>query len=177
MASTAVVRNRGGYSDPDSDMVRDSEAFNEYQQRRLRVACQHIDGLLSAIEAILSASASKSPFPKYIADIPVAQRRRIEHGIARMRPQLLRALERNAIEVAPPSISAAHAIHSALTFAQIAVEELAPKHMRGYGEVSRRAALELDAIVSSLLELLADLDTCVNSGTGRELEGEQPHES
>lgn len=94
------VPNRGGYSDPDSGMVRDSETFNEYQQRRLRVACQHIDGLLSEIEAILSASVSKSPFPKYIADIPVAQRKRIEHGIARMRPQLLRVLERNAIEVA-----------------------------------------------------------------------------
>lgn len=49
--------------------------------------------------------------------------------------------------------------------------------MRGYGEVSRRAAFELDAIVSRLLELLADLDTCVNSGTGREIKGEQPHES
>lgn len=147
-------------------MTSDSETFNEYQQRRLRITCQHIDGLLSEIEAILGASDEKPPFPKYLPDLSAVQRKRIEHGIARLRAQLLQVLERNAIEVAPPSISAAHAIHSALTFAQIAVEELAPKRMRGYGEVSRRAAAELDHIVSKLLEQLSEMDADVNGGTG-----------
>lgn len=147
-------------------MVSDSETFNEYQRRRLRVTCQHIDGLLTEIETILGASDSKPPFPKYVTDLGAAQRKRLEHGLARMRAQLLQVLGRNGIEVAPPSISAAHAIHSALTFAQIAVEELAPKRMRGYGEVSRRAASELEHIVSGLLEQLSEMDADVNNGAG-----------
>jgi len=166
-----------GYSDPDSGMVSDPETFNPYQQRRLRVTCQHLDGLLSAMEKILSSSASKSPFPKYISDIPLTQRKRLEDGIARMRVQLLHVLESQGIEVELPSISAAYAIHSAMTFAQIAVEELAPKHMRGYGEVSQRAATELNHIVTRLLEQITELDRLVNDGTGAEREGEQPDES
>ena len=153
-------------------MVSRSETFNEHQQRRLRVTCQHIDSLLSEIETILSASRSKSPFPKYIADVSLPQREEIEHSIARMRTQLLHVLERQRIEVVPPSISAAHAIHSALTFAQIATEELAPKHMRGYGEVSRHAAVELDAIVGSLLRQIEELDVLAGSG-GSEVDASQ----
>jgi hypothetical protein len=139
-------------------MATDSETFNPHQQRRLRVTCQHIDGLLSEIETILSAAGSKSPFPKYLDDVGTTRRKRMEHGIAHLRAQLVRVLERQGIAVEPPSISARHAIHSALTFAQIAAEELGPKHMRGYGEVSRRAASELDGIVSGLLEQIAELD-------------------
>jgi hypothetical protein len=165
-----------GDSDPDFGMVRNSDTFNPHQQRRLRVTCQHIDGLLSRIEAVLSASSSKSPFPKYIPDIAPAQRRTIEDRIARMRDELLGVLEKQGIELEPPSISAKHAVHSALTFAQIAVEELAPKHMRGYGEVSQPAAAELNAIVSQLLERITALDTYVNDGTGREPGGQHPHE-
>ncbi|MBZ5628858.1 MAG: hypothetical protein LAO06_08330 [Acidobacteriia bacterium] len=157
-------------------MVSDPETFNQYQQRRLRIACRHLDGLLSAIEKILGSSASRTPFPKYISDIPLAQRKRLEAGIARMRVQLLHVLESQGIEVEPPSISAAYAIHSAMTFAQIAVEELAPKHMRGYGEISQRAAAELNDIVTRLPEQIAELDGLVDDGTGAEREGEQPDE-
>jgi hypothetical protein len=157
-------------------MVSDPETFNPYQQRRLRVTCQHLDGLLSAMEKILRSSASKSPFPKYISDIPLAQRKRLEDGIARTRVQLLRVLESQGIEVEPPSISAAYAIHSAMTFAQIAVEELAPRHMRGYGEVSQRAAAELNDIVTRLLEQIAELDRLVGDGAGAAREGDRPDE-
>ena len=165
-----------GFSDPDSGMVSDPETLNPHQQRRLRVTCQHLDGLLSAMEKVLSASASQSPFPKYIPDIPLARRKRLIDGIARMRVQLLHVLESQRIEVAPPSISAAYAIHSAMTFAQIAVEELAPKHMRGYGEVSQRAAAELNDIVTRLLEQITELDRLADDSTGAGREGGEPDE-
>ncbi len=68
-----------------------AETLNEHQRRRLLVTCQHIDGMLSELEAVLNQSASKSAFPKYVSDIPTAQRHTIDDYIARVRAQLKRA--------------------------------------------------------------------------------------
>lgn len=131
--------------------------LNESQQRRLSVTCSHIDGLLKDIEEVLNASASKSPFPKYVSDISPAQRRVIEDYIARFRAQLVRVLE--GMHVPPPTakISAVHSLYTALTFIDIAVEELKPRYMRGYGEVQERAQEELNGVVAELESLLRQL--------------------
>ena len=117
-------------------MPTNTDGLNEYQQRRLSVTCRYIDNLLTDIEAVLWASASKSPFPKYISDISPAQRRVIEDYIARIRSRLVRTLESQDILIEPPSIPATRALYMSLTFVDIWIEELRPKYMRGYGEVS-----------------------------------------
>ncbi len=50
--------------------------------------CQYADKLLSEIEAILVASQSKSPFPKFKPDISPAQAKVVQDYIARMRAQI-----------------------------------------------------------------------------------------
>ena len=135
--------------------------LNPHQQRRLRVSLQHADRLLSDIEQIVNSAASRSPFPKYIVDLNPVQRKTIEDYVSRIRARFVRVLEGQQIEPEPPSIPATRAIHSALTFIEIAVEELKPRHMRGYGEVPPRAAAELDGIVGELSALVQQLDRYV----------------
>jgi hypothetical protein len=62
-----------------------------------------------------------------------------------------------------------------LSFAQIAVVELEPKHMRGYGAVPKPAAAELNRIVSDLQKQIADLARHVDLGI-QGARGEQPRE-
>jgi len=153
----------------ESGEHRAPETLNPFQANRLRITCQYIDKLLSEIEEILDTAASKAAFPRYIPDILPAQRRTIEDYIARVRAQLIRILEGQAIAREKPSIPASRAVHVNLGAIDIAAEELKPKYMRGYGEVPENAATELNGIVGELSELIQRFDRYVSGGFGEDL--------
>ncbi len=143
--------------------------LNESQARRLRVTCQYVDRLLGEIEALLNAAASKAAFPKYIPDVSPADRRTIEDYIARIRAQLGRVLSGQGITPEPPEIPARRAVRANLTGIDIAVEELRPKYMVGFGAVDAGVAVELDGIVGEMRGLVARLDRYVAQGEGQDL--------
>jgi GTP-binding protein EngB required for normal cell division len=146
-----------------------SDALNEFQKRRLRITCEYIDKLLTDVETVLNQASSKTSFPRYHTDLSPAQRRTIEDYIARIRAQLLRILEGQDIAKEKPSIGTRHAIHVALTFVDIAAEELYPKYMRGYGAVPEKAVTDLNGIVGELRGLVSKLDRYVLEGVGEDL--------
>lgn len=153
-----------------SQPANSGHSLNEFQERRLRVTCQQIDKLLSTVEEVLNQASTKAAFPKYNSEIPSAQRRTIEGYVARIRAQLLRILEGQNIAKQAPTMSPTHAIHVALTFIEIAAEELYPKYMRGYGEVPEKAVTDLNGICGELLGLIRKLDQFVFQGAGDELQ-------
>jgi PII-like signaling protein len=133
-------------------------ALNDTQRLRLSVSCRYIDRLLGDIEKILHAAGSRSPFDKYIVDISPAQTRVLEDYIHRLRDQLLRSLAWQQLEPDAPTISATHAILTHLSFIDIAVEELRPRHMRGSGVVNDKVADELNGVVHELRSLLEGMN-------------------
>jgi GTP-binding protein EngB required for normal cell division len=144
-------------------------SLNESQARRLRVTCQYIDKLLSDVESVLNATASKAAFPRYSSDISPAQRRTIEDYIGRVRAQLVRVLEGQGIPKEKPQIPASRSVHVMLGAVDIAVEELKPKYMRGYGEVPDSVATELNGIVGELSGLVSRLDRYLSQAAGQDL--------
>ncbi len=132
--------------------------LNEYQARRLRVTCQHIDKLLCDIEAILHATSSKAVFRRFSQDVAPAQQRAIEDHIARLRAQLTRVLERHGLAPEQPAITASHAIRVIVGAIDISIEELKPQHMRGYGELTETAAKSLNDVVGELRVLASGLE-------------------
>jgi GTP-binding protein EngB required for normal cell division len=146
-----------------------SPGLNESQARRLRVTCQYIDKLLGDIESVLNATASKAAFPRYSSDISPAQRRTIEDYIGRVRAQLVRVLEGQGIPREKPQIPASRSVHVMLGAVDIAVEELKPKYMRGYGEVPESVATELNGIAGELSGLVSRLDRYLSQGAGQDL--------
>jgi GTPase Era involved in 16S rRNA processing len=143
--------------------------LNENQARRLRVSCQYIDRLLGEIEAILNAAGSGAAFPQYVPDVAPGARHTIEEYIARIRAQLHRVLEGQGIEPPPASIPAARAVRANLTAIDIAVEELKPLYMTGFGAVSPEIAVELNGIAGELRSLVVGLDRYVAGGAGQNL--------
>ena len=139
------------------------ESLNSNHARRLSVACRHIDKLLADMENALSVADSKRAFPEYLSDVTPAQRRAIEDYIARMRVQLGRVLDGQGIEHPEPFIPVSRCLHTALTFIGIAAEELQPRYMRGYGEISPSAATDLNRIASELMSLTTEFDDYVTS--------------
>jgi GTP-binding protein EngB required for normal cell division len=154
----------------DKAIAQGREALlNEFQARRLRVTCEYIDKLLEKVQEILHAGGSKAAFPPFIADITPAQSRTVEDYIARLRAQLVRVLDGQGIVRERPSIPASRAIHVALGAIDIAVEELKPHYMRGYGAVPEAAVTELNGIVGELRGLVSKLDRYLAGGAGQDL--------
>lgn len=147
-----------------------ANSLNANHERRLSVTCRHIDKLLSEMEGALNASASKLAFPQYVADIAPAQRRVIEDYITRIRAQLVRVLDGQGIERPGADIPVSRSLHAVLTFIDIAVEELKPEYMRGYGQVPAAAAVELNGIAGELRGLVNQLDQYVTLGSRENLQ-------
>ena len=131
--------------------------LNPSQRQRLLITCKHIDRLLGDIEATLNAAASKNAFPSYVGDITPIQRKTIEDCIARLRAQLLQVLARHSLAPEEPHISASHSIDVGLTFIEIAIAELDPHYMRGYGPVSKEGAADLHGVISELQSAVKEL--------------------
>jgi GTP-binding protein EngB required for normal cell division len=153
----------------DSQYIGKSTSLNEYQARRLRVTCQYIDKLLEHIEEILNTTTSKAAFPRYAADIVPVQCRTIQDYIARVRAQLVRVLNGQGIVPEKPSIPVSRAVHVLLLSIEIAVEELSPKDMRGYGAVPDSVATELSGIVGELTSLVHRFDRYLSEGLSEDL--------
>ncbi len=145
------------------------ETLNPYQGNRLRVTCQYIDKVLGEIEEILNTAKSKAAFPRYSDDVLPAQRRTIEDYIARVRAQLIRVLDGQGIDRGKPFVPASRALHVHLGAIDIAVEELKPEYMRGYGAVPENVARELNGIVGELSALVSRFDHYLSAGVGDDL--------
>src|ERR1700683_1019744 len=145
-------------------------SLNSNHERRLSVTCRYIDKLLADIESALNVSASKLAFPQYVPDLTSVQRRVVEDYINRIRAQLVRVLDGQGIERPRAEIPVSRTLHVTLTFVNIAVEELKPEYMRGYGEVPPQAAVELNGIAGELQGLVRQLDHYLMRGTGENLQ-------
>ncbi len=159
-------------ADEGSALHENSSTLNPSQRHRFMITCKHIDKLLGDIEQTLNASASRSVFPGYVEDIAPQQRKTIEDYIARLRGQLLQVLAGQSLAPEEPRISASHAIDVGLTFIEIAIAELAPHYMRGYGPVSAQGATDLEGVIKELQSTVKELHRYVlDSGSRRALAG------
>jgi hypothetical protein len=134
-----------------------SSTLNASQRQHLLITCKHIDRMLEEIAGTLNAAASQSVFPNYASDITPEQRKTIEQYVARIRSQLLQVLARESLAPEKPQISTAHAVDVALTLIEIAIAELAPHYMQGYGPVSQAGADDLHDIMAQLLSVSTEL--------------------
>jgi hypothetical protein len=124
--------------------------LNEHHQRRLLVSCQYMDRLLADIESVMTSGASLSPFPKYIQDLSEREKGLTTKLVATLRRQLLEMLIARGVDVPGPTISSRHSILTCLGYIAIALEELKPRYLKGYGPVPQSIAPDLHRSVEDL---------------------------
>jgi GTP-binding protein EngB required for normal cell division len=144
-------------------------SLNPSQARHLLVHCEHADQLLSEIENILTAAASKSPFPRYTVDVTPAQAKIVQDYIARVRAQLIRVLAGLDISPDGPKFGAIHSIRVTLAFIRIAIQEISPRYLAGYGEVPAALLPELNGLTTELEGLIDKLDGFLAQPVGEDL--------
>jgi GTP-binding protein EngB required for normal cell division len=144
--------------------------LNEAQRRHLLSNARYADQLLSDVEAILIASESKSIFPKYVPDVSPAQVKLIRNYITRFRDQLGRVMDGLGIVHQGPGFGSIHSIRVTLTFVRIAVQEMAPHYLEGYGKLRESAAPQLQGLCAELEGLLERMGGFLAEGSTADLQ-------
>jgi GTP-binding protein EngB required for normal cell division len=138
--------------------------LNESHRRSLSVTVQHIAGLLDDIERTLVAARNPSPFNPLVGDISPVQAGVIHDYIERARRALLAATERHGLDPAGSPVDARSAIGARTTMASIAVDEVRPRRLRGYGALDARLASEVDRTCDEIDRTIRDLSRFVSGG-------------
>jgi len=144
--------------------------MNDNHQRHLLVSFRHIDNLLSEAEHILATAGSASPFAEYTQDSTPVQRKVIHDYIQRVRTALGQAMTDLALPRPAPVCGAWWAAQNHVTFAVIAVAEMEPKRMRGYGALSEADGKAIDCIVAELNAALERLSAYLGKGPAADLQ-------
>ncbi len=139
--------------------------MNESQQRHLLMTFHHVDHLLSETERILASTHSPSPFQDYTQDSTPAQRKVTHDYVLRVRDTMRRILDELKIPPKSPTSGALWAVRNHLAFAGIAIVEIGPKYMKGYGDLSEADKQTLNRITAELNELLDHLNNALAGGT------------
>lgn len=145
--------------------------LNENHRRALRAGFQYIDRLLTEGAAGLAGPEEGAIFASMAPDASPAQRKVIAAQIAAVRRRLRAAIEECAIAIPPPAIGALWGLQSYLTSADIALEELGPRHLIGYGELDDRAAARVRAFQAQIRAAIQELHDYAAAGAGGDLAG------
>jgi GTP-binding protein EngB required for normal cell division len=142
---------------------------NDNHRRHLVAILQHIDDLLAETEVKLAPLEAARLLPPCIPDAAPVQRKLIRDYAQRVRAAMRSALERFGVARRPPDVSGVWAARTTLMLAQIAVAELAPQHIRGYGPLDEDTERDIKATVAELSELLGQMESYLAQGAGDSL--------
>lgn len=143
--------------------------MNAYHRQSIGVAFHHIDERLSQIEAILNAVGGKSPFSRYAFDVGPMERNAVIGYIQRLRERMWAAVERLEIPPENHKVSAAWVICTTLIDVSIALCEIEPQRMIGYGAIDEESAIVLSGILSDLNRLVNSLDAYLRRMMGGDM--------
>jgi hypothetical protein len=143
--------------------------MNENHQRRLVATFRHVDKLLGEAGHILGAADSASPFAECTPDASPAQRQVIDDYIARVREVMIRVMTDLNLPRPAPVCGALWAAQARIGSAQIAVAEIRPKNMLGYGPLSDADAKAINDLVAELNAALARVMASLVHGSNTDL--------
>jgi GTP-binding protein EngB required for normal cell division len=144
--------------------------MNENHARNLVTTFRHMDNLLSEAEQILATAGSKSPFAEYTQDSTPVQRKVIHDYIERVRQAMGRAMEGLDLPRPAPVCGALWAASGRLTFTHVAVAEMEPHRLRGYGALSDEDTKAINEVVAELNAAIERLMAYLNKGPDADLQ-------
>jgi GTP-binding protein EngB required for normal cell division len=142
--------------------------LNENHKRKILSTLRYADKLLGDSLHVLAPS-SRSLFSRYVDDILPAQYHWVEDYAEKIREQMGRLLERFEIERRPPTTLSSWTLRTNLITLDIALEDIYPEQMRGYGEVDAAAAGDLSWSIQEIRRLVSQLQAFLSEA--RDAEG------
>jgi len=116
-------------------------------------------------ERVMISVNTQSLFQRYVMDATPAQIQAFSSGATKIREAIRRAVEALDVSLDYSRILASNVLLNALHFSAVALDELKPKHMKGYGELSEEMGRKLEEIVSELQELIGRVRSDIEQGS------------
>jgi hypothetical protein len=139
--------------------------LNENHKRRILAAFQYADELLSqSLNAV--APLRRGLYSRCVADISSSELHWVESYTEKIRQQISSLLERFQISLPSPSTPSSWILKTNLTSLDIALEELYPDQMRGYGEMDQTTASDLTWTLQEVRRLLSQLFAFLAESSG-----------
>jgi small GTP-binding protein len=143
--------------------------MNDNHIRHLVAIFRHVDELLEQAVDKLGPLEAARLFPAFIPDAAPIQRKLFADYSQRVRAAMKAALNRFGAAVPPPNMSGVWSARTSLMGARVAVSELAPRYLRGYGGLSADSERDVRATVSELSELLDQMEAYLAQGPAEDL--------
>ncbi len=138
--------------------------LNENHQRALLAVFKYMDLLLVEALAGLAPGHDGSIFPPTVPDATSVQRKVIADHAARLRCTLRAALDACATAVPPPAVGSLWNLRCILISLDIALEDMSPGHLRGYGAIDEATAAGIAALQAQIRARLNELKAYLESG-------------
>jgi hypothetical protein len=139
--------------------------FTDAQARYLLATFKCMDkNLASALRAIGGEPDAQGLVREYETDATVSQRDALKHKIADLREALRDFIDRHRLPVAAPA-SGLFAFRATLSFLRVSIEEIGPRGLAGFGDVTPEGAAEIDELSRRLNQLVTDMADICRDGT------------
>lgn len=145
--------------------------LNEAQSRSMRCGFQDIHRRMADLEALIHPGARPSAFSEYVHDLSPTEARVVQDYFARIRTAMLGHLQDLEIPLDVRRMSVRWAIQTGLQFISIAVAEIRPSKLRGYGEVGQETRRDVTRICEDLDRLIDQVMAYLRQGIGSDLQG------
>jgi uncharacterized protein YejL (UPF0352 family) len=110
----------------------------------------HIESRLSEMESLLAQNKRPSPLSEHVNDLSPSEVKTITDCFARIRSTMLACLEKHRIPIDVHRIGLRRTLQTNMYTLSIALAELGPKRLRGYGEVDNADRQDMRSIQQDL---------------------------
>jgi GTP-binding protein EngB required for normal cell division len=145
--------------------------LNEAQSRSMLCGFQDIHRRMADLEALIHPGERPSRFSDYVNDLSPAEARVVQDYFARIRTAMLGHLQDLEIPLQVRRMSVRWAIQTGLNFVSIAVAEIRPSKLRGYGDLGQEARQQVTKICEDLDRLTDQVMAYLRQGIGTDLQG------
>ena len=125
----------------------------------------NIEGRLAELEPLLAPDRRPSPFDQCVNDLSPAEARTVKECFGRIRGTLLRCLERHDIPIDVQRIGLRRSLQTSIALLSVAVAELGPNRLRGFGMLDDAGSQELENIQRELRQILDSLSAYLGSSS------------
>ncbi|HEX4144842.1 MAG TPA: dynamin family protein [Pirellulales bacterium] len=129
-------------------------AFSPLQQKSLLSGCESLSQRVADLEARLTEADRSGQLSRTVSDLAPVERRILLDYFSGFRQELLRALTENGIAIGAPRISLRWALQTGLVGMHVAVDDLGPSSLRGYGELTPAGQLAAERLQQHLSRII-----------------------
>ncbi len=133
--------------------------LNPLHKNALLSTFLHIESRLNEMEPMLAQSKRPSPLDERIHDLSPTEAKVVEDYFARIRSTMVTCLEKHGIPIEVHRVGLRWALQTSLITLSVAVAEVSPDRLRGYGELDDAGRKEILSIQQELDRLLDRMTT------------------